>query len=769
MRRAIALVLALALLGAGAWLWRAAQGARSAEPIAPEAPAARFAAAQSSRDGLAGASDNQPALASDTEPAHASNSELAFESPTRDALGKSFDPESDLLVRVLDASGRPVANVPVWLARRGRRRPFRACASGTSRPLDGLAVLAGGRRQFQPDCELALAAGAPLCALLVPIAAAPAPGEAAALALAPTRALELRCERSDGLSVRALITWSVEAAESADGFDELELPLTSARCTWPHAPIGHSLRVRARAPAYASADRCVELAGDASEAAELVLCLSRAWVALRGRALDEHGEPLAYWRIGWQRPAESASAAAAEASPVEAQRLAAQALSPVRGERVSDRDGRFEIRLEGEPAPGRDSLRLCARHGTRAPALRDVEFEFAAAQDSVELGSLRFHTADLLAKGRVLDARGAACSGVRVWAETVNCDAPQARRVCAWTLSGEDGGFELYGARVCEPLQLRAWKRSFRRSCALREPLPVPREPAELCLRVDGVRTLHVALQGVPESAIGAKLELRIAGPQELRIESHPLENGLEKIDELLDGEYELSVGWPGDPEPLARATVGLGEPGGAPEDAECCGVMIDLAPRLPRVQFQVTDSAGRALSRWRADLLDERGETLASRTLDTEGAVLCTRERAPDLRLAAPGCRTRVLRAVRDGDRFVLEPGPELVVHVCLPFDRQPEMGVYGRLSGASVEGPDLVGLGGHLGPIEWISAREGIVRVRAEGFGRCALELALYAGRKLPRKPIAQRTLELELVRDGQEVRVELEAAAAAAPESR
>lgn len=306
-------------------------------------------------------------------------------------------------VRVVDAHGRPAADVPVsaTIGYDSRREASFEVRGRTKAP-DG---------EFAPERRSAFfgARGLTLRAQIDGPWDAPSErrtaNEAAlragplVLTLPPTAPLEVRVTGPDGAPLgseaRVVLGRSIEV----HGVPERR-KTTEARADrdgvarLPHAPTGYAFAVLVSAPSYASAVATVgPLSPDAAATVEVRLG-ARATVA--GRALDAEGRPLAF-------------------AALEVELTAPRGVRPASAPptTTTDADGRFRFEVDGPAGGPAARVALTARDDGPVPRAGQTPLGDVAGRAATDLGDVVLRRR-VFAGGRVVDADGAPVPGARV-------------------------------------------------------------------------------------------------------------------------------------------------------------------------------------------------------------------------------------------------------------------------------------------------------------------------------------------------------------------
>ncbi len=556
-------------------------------------------------------------------------------------------PDPPLAVRVVAASGDPVAGVPVGLYSAHIARPF---VLATTRA-DGLAELCAREHRG----SLVSAAGGACLALALflrePVAVEVdlehPPAEPLELVLPATGSVEviLHDERGAPCKVGALLEVELaprtraEIGRAAERIGGRTVDVADGRALLEHVGLGLELALEVETDAHTAVHEVVSGPSEPGERVEVCITLGSPLPVLTGRIVDQEFRPVGPTglTVGLRQ--------ASQALPFQLGRCTADeggafrhALDPAL---AGERDARPELWLEFEVRSGKDEL--CAT--IPAPPLLRGENP---------LGDVVLVRMPLVAAGVVLDVEGNAVPGAGIevlldaapWVPFSGRDADLEGR------SDARGRFELRKALAADEVGLAVWGEG----CAYFGPWIVPVGSSELVVELERAGSMSGSLlldQGSdwPDLSLVRTGEERIV-PQ---ISSRsPAGAGVRfRFDRLPAGLYTLVYGFPWSD---VRGEIEGIEVIGGRETVDPRLDPLDLRGLVKRIALTVVDGSGRFVPRVAVGLPVQGAQGFAGYPARTEGEHLLIRAGPLPLRvrLEASGFRPVELDDV-DGDRRVV------------------------------------------------------------------------------------------------------------------
>lgn len=561
----------------------------------------------------------------------------------RDADGGRVElllhPDRHVAIRVRDAAGAPVADVPVGVALRTGNWEHLAWTARTDGE-EGLAVA----RHFHELFGAYLDHGSLYARLAFPLADPEAvllppdelPREPVELTLPPTGAVLVELQQADGSPFAGACR--VELSVDPGGRLGARHPTHALELDGDGEParydfVGLGLELVASARTRDGWKLVSErFAGPAAPGEErrVVLRFAQRWPALVGRALGPDGAPLA----------ERALRVNARVRVNGADRGGRS------GGATTDADGRFRWYVELEALrEGVLAVELRAPAQAGAPELAaSVDLPLPLDEGETALGDVALAGAALVVAGTVVDPLGRPIPDVRLGVAALQPGSdlrPDYWQQVAglYTTSDAAGRFELRGTPPPGRLALRASAAHVVRE----EPAPFPLGAREytLTLQRAGVLAGRVLVDpGVPAQ----RLRVRLRPPGRRERTSYGCDvmaDGRFQARAVEPGDYDLHVHVESESEPLATVPGVRVAADGSSDDPRLDPV--DLRGALHALVLRVTDEAGAPLDgAWvRYDPDGAGGADPIGRAVEGGRAVLVAKERALDLEVGAAGFRS--------------------------------------------------------------------------------------------------------------------------------
>lgn len=364
-------------------------------------------------------------------------------------------PDWDVEVRVVDAAGAAVAEVPIQLGTvrqghevqslRGTDEAGRAVLAhaGLEHALDPLeAIVARVQLPFRERLEQTVDPARPPREPLV--FTLPAAGSVVVTILdADRRAVP------DGTEVQLELVWPGEPRERS-AFSEvrrvgIDTTTREGVARFPHVPLGAEVALSIASPGgVGTSDAYFPGPGRAGEVVERTIALEPEHPRLEFRAVDAQGEPLGGLALAFELHETRALIGAA------------------RWDGRSELDGRFTVELRGDFEEGDGRILLVRGRGGDVGARVDLSRAFEPG--IVPMGDLVLGPGPVLVSGTVEDGSGAPVPGAKVtlrtpWNEARGLDGVP---ITGWNVSGleatsgEDGGFVFQAWRAAARLRLEA-------------------------------------------------------------------------------------------------------------------------------------------------------------------------------------------------------------------------------------------------------------------------------------------------------------------------
>lgn len=556
-------------------------------------------------------------------------------------------PYHSLAIEVVDELGKPAQGVRVALME-GIHGEWWAPWSGITGS-DGRVELV--KLEDQPDEAKSTLALGPCFSMATPAQVEftldDVPASPLRFALEPTGSIEVLLCNAQGrvLDLDATIQLKLMGSElsaAASRVGSHDAPARAGRAVFERIGLGLELEASARIKGQRFGNR--EFAGPATagEQIRVGLPFQESCTLVRGRALDEHGEPLQ----GKQVSGELVNFAGTP--------------HPGRFSASTDETGRFT----GEFVPmlkvfGPLSLRLSLAGPGLACRTAVAEVDLAANSPRLELGDVVFLPLEVFVRGMVLDESGAPVYYARIEAKDAVTRRDLSHSSGEWSVYSDSlGRFAIAGTSRPAEIELTAFSYGHLRPPPIRVPagsdnvlITFPR-----CGRLEGRARL-------PEGFEWGALDFDFEYVGESRV-TPTWEN-------YADGYFLMPAATPGtlavrlshadvllwerdDVEIRLGETTQLGE--------------IDLRDRLFVMTLDIVDASGQPVRRgtlgWSAGEDEDSFEQLA---IPSSGPVRFLSARNPvNVRIRASGFRSERFDGVRSGDRLVLRDG--IAVQVSLP-----------------------------------------------------------------------------------------------------